>query len=936
MVLRGQSIPEISESRDSFKEFFPEKVRSFDKFMEEYSVQAIIKQIKNRQDFCGINMSRPTGKQAEQAAEMLDAWFTIKKNQRIDEKNVFKVFSHLGFFPLRASVRNLPRRTLVDLHTEVIRDRNRCPVASFGSGTNGLYRVLFIWDRPPVDDLINEVSLLPHGGSLIVCHFGRMSEQRWRELGQHCKERRRNLVLIDDSMVLYLCGERGSRLPVMFNCALPFTFLEPYVTTAGLVPPEMFYGRLRERESIIDSMGSCFIYGGRQLGKTVLLRDVERIVNEGKDSGQRALWIDLKVQGIGYDRSIDEVWTLLTSELKRIEILPAGTSPHIGPDRLFDYILEWLNDDSGRRILILLDEADRFLDIDGKLEFINSSRLKGLMDRTNRRFKIVFAGLHNVQRSTSLENHPLAHYGEPICIGPLLENGEWREARALVERPFSSLGYRFESPDLVTRILSQTNYYPSLVQLYCQQLLGHVNNPYGAAAEGKEGPPYIITSRHVEDAYQSNDLRKAIRDRFIWTLQLDQRYEVIAYSIAYGSTTNLEMALAGGFSIEWIREEALSWWPKGFERDPTFESFKVLLEEMVGLGILRPIGEGHYGLRSPNVIALMGTQDEIEAELLFCSQWEAPAEYEAATFRNAYSQDQSRRSPLTAQQESELRARKNGVSLIFGAKASGLEEVASFLKLSCGDDFFVQLDGATDLTSFSEGLKELETRQKQGTTILLVDYHSPWSEGWVYNSLDRIGKLKSKTSFVRFIFLADPKTAWNLSEKGNFYLSQMIDAGASFMSLKPWNDSALRQWLQDCSFGPRDQAGRSRITSITGNWPVLLRSFWEKVRHDLHNWERHLDELRKKLTTQESAEKLAMEFGIEPGECRMVLQTLHDYGETSSQDLAELLESISPDLVKQVLNWADLLNFASKTGKAQWKLNHVVGNTLDLIRKKSA
>jgi hypothetical protein len=89
------------------------------------------------------------------------------------------------------------------------------------------------------------------------------------------------------------------------------------------------------------------------------------------------------------------------------------------------------------------------------------------MDQTGRRFKVVFAGLHNVRRTTTVSNHPLAHYEQPICVGPLLENGEWREARALVERPLASLGYRFESPDLVTRILSQTNYYPSLSRSKC-------------------------------------------------------------------------------------------------------------------------------------------------------------------------------------------------------------------------------------------------------------------------------------------------------------------------------------------------------------------------------------------------------------------------------------------------------------------------------------
>jgi len=49
------------------------------------------------------------------------------------------------------------------------------------------------------------------------------------------------------------------------------------------------------------------------------------------------------------------------------------------------------------------------------------------MEKTNRRFKVVFAGLHNVQRATKEQNHPLAHFGEPICIGPLLNRGKERK-----------------------------------------------------------------------------------------------------------------------------------------------------------------------------------------------------------------------------------------------------------------------------------------------------------------------------------------------------------------------------------------------------------------------------------------------------------------------------------------------------------------------------
>jgi hypothetical protein len=349
---------------------------------------------------------------------------------------------------------------------------------------------------------------------------------------------------------------------------------------------------------------------------------------------------------------------------------------------------------------MLLDEADRFLESDGKIagaEFQHASRIKGLMDRTNRRFKAVFAGLHNVQRTTRQENHPLAHYGDAICVGPLLEDGEWREARALIEEPLASIGYRFESPDLVTLILSQTNYYPSLIQLYCSQLLEGVSDPVRAAFDLRNIPPYWITAKHVNDAYQSPALRDSVRQRFDLTLQLDRRYEVMALAVAYNSLATEGHAIVDGFSASWLREEAMYWWPEGFKDSSSHDAIRALADEMVGLGVLRSAGPGTYALRSPNVLLLMGDQDNILRQL--DRKREIPIEYEPGVFRSAFrrndseqSVDPARRSPLTAQQESELRSRANGVSVILGSTAAGQRDLEPFLSLAFGPEYFILIN----------------------------------------------------------------------------------------------------------------------------------------------------------------------------------------------------------------------------------------------------
>ena len=47
---------------------------------------------------------------------------------------------------------------------------------------------------------------------MIVLYLGRMTVQRRRDLARLCWERRRTFIVIDEALILYLCGERDSRL----------------------------------------------------------------------------------------------------------------------------------------------------------------------------------------------------------------------------------------------------------------------------------------------------------------------------------------------------------------------------------------------------------------------------------------------------------------------------------------------------------------------------------------------------------------------------------------------------------------------------------------------------------------------------------------------------------------------------------------------------
>ena len=355
--------------------------------------------------------------------------------------------------------------------------------------------------------------------------MGRMSEQRRRDLAYQCRRRRRTLLVIDEVNVFYVCAARGPRLPVLMRCCLPFTVADPYTTTAGLVPEEMFFGRRRERELIVERYGTNLVYGGRRLGQDG--SPPRRRATLPRPSTRRVHPMD-RSAGRGHRRNAAD--RRCVGRSWRIALKKLGVLSHTAqrPETIQRNVTDWLAGDDRRRIVLLLDEADAFLESDSKAQqpYANLNALKGMMDATGRGFKVVFAGLHNVQRTSRDINTPLAHLGEPICIGPLLGGGEAREAIEMVTVPLAALGYRFDPPDLPLRVLSHTNYYPSLIQLFCKELLEHLASI--AVFDPKASPPYTVTAGHLEEAYQSQKLRKAILHRFNLTLDLDPRYRLIA------------------------------------------------------------------------------------------------------------------------------------------------------------------------------------------------------------------------------------------------------------------------------------------------------------------------------------------------------------------------------------------------------------------------
>jgi hypothetical protein len=929
VLCRGERLPDIPEAIDTLLDLVNTKHDGLVAVLEDKAKppKALISDVQDGRSIGPLRLNNITGTQLKEAADMLRAWMRMKSDQAATQPSLKTVFSALGISATSVKVSKKGRhRAWADVETDPITDRDLCSVHDYGSRARGRYRVFCVWNRPNEEDLLYEIGDTANAAPLVVFFFGRMTLRQRRNFAQLCVDKRRTVVVVDDTLILYLCGVRGSRTSSLFDCTIPFTFVnEAYVTTASLVPPELFYGRRRERASIIEPMGTCFIFGGRQLGKTALLRDVARCFDGDPD--RLAIWLDLKGEGIGYDRPPDAIWDLLREHLQRCGVLDAKMPAHTGIDRVFQHVHNWVDENPNRRLLLLLDEADRFLKADGRDEFARSSKIKALMDRTERRFKTVFAGLHNVQRATRLANHPLAHYGEPVCIGPLLDGGEWREARALIERPMSTLGFRFESPDLVTRILSRTNYYPSLIQLYCSHLLRYLTNSQVVHFDSAKCPPYVITSKHIDKVYESQNLRHEIRKRFMLTLELDPRYEVIAFAIAL-YTADTESAHREGFDVEWIWDTAKTFWPGGFDEIRSYDAFKALLDEMVGLGVLRQVATDAYALRSPNIVALLGTVEEIERELDSCLSLDPPVEYEASVFRSALrtedGPDNSRRNPLTAAQESSLSAREHGLTIVCGTEASGLADVPLFIRTRFGDSFAAIT--ASGVSEFTEAVETEARSRPEGTSLLFVEHHLPWDSDWLRAAAHVLARLRSRSAILRILFIADPSRTWE------YVCADGVPSGvASAISLSPWHYDALRQWLTDNGFAHPTEEEQGRIREVTGHWPILLSELLRSCGKDRGHLTKHLCDLESRFGEPSYAEAMQRSFGLTAAPCTDVLRAIGTFDFLQLAEVQELLETTEAAKVAKLLRWAELLCLIRREGDGRFSLDPIVKQLLHKV-----
>lgn len=612
--------------------------------------------------------------QLEEMALAFESWHALKKMHSGDAEahlRLYNVLRHLGF--LMDDPRDVQRR-------EAARDWEyweasvsvSSPVPEFGSEAHGRIRVLLVSGRTRaehISTIFRAAGLSPNDATLVL-YMGAMPDEDLQETARWAKRTSVKTIVVDEVLLLFLARQTTNRLQALMRCALPASGINPYRPDGGAdLAPEMFFGRERQVNDLLDINGPTFVYGGRKLGKSSLLA---RVYHEAHQPDKNRFSFVIPVQGLGqpgHPYEPEDFWNVVAQHMRGVKELRFRSQAR-KPSSIVDAIRAHFRDNPDIRLTVLVDEVDDWLTADAERNFVNVSLINQLMTETNRRFRVIFAGVHSVRRFRHIPNQPLV--GRAVVVGPL----EAREAVKVVAEPMEMLGYSLTNEALL-RVLSAVNYHPALLQFFCHALVSWLH-------EGQIMPPYTVTLADVEKVMVKSKLQEHIQDRFLLTLNLDTHYGVLVRAIVLDQWESRN-GFSKAYSLHELWEHGSLWWKDGFEH-LTPDQLRGYVDELRDMGVLADVGGGRYRVHSPNLVRLLGTQRDLEEGLerilreasgaAGASKWAAPDE----VYPKLIGAGETVYSPLSTGQLRLLWRERSGITLVAGSRATGIDQVVPALR----------------------------------------------------------------------------------------------------------------------------------------------------------------------------------------------------------------------------------------------------------------
>jgi hypothetical protein len=354
----------------------------------------------------------------------------------------------------------------------------------------------------------------------------------------------------------------------------------------------------------------------------------------------------------------------------------------------------------------------------------------------------------------------------------------------------------------------------------------------------------LIRQTDIENIESNSDVRRLSGERFDMTLNLDKRYTVAIY----GLIAAYDKAI-GHFTVSQALEVARTWVPEEFEH-MSESGFESLLEELVGLGVLRldDKAKRRYALRNQSILQLIGSMDDIQHKLQQAIQGLKDHEQDVLTCHATGAGSSNVPSPLSLQDERTILsakppegAPKYSVSLIMGTPAlgmtlkemqAGFNAINEFQSGSAMAKYETQVfsDAVTiDLKRFSERIHTaIDTWAAARPAVVLISLEECTSIDRIMDLISIANEKASKATRLkhplRLVFLLGAKAMW--SWHSHSWLTSTPNEIGGQVNLNRWTRHACESLLeqQGMSFTPEQG---EMLRTVTEGWYAYLINFIE-------------------------------------------------------------------------------------------------------------
>nr|MCW1966746.1 AAA family ATPase [Anaerolineae bacterium] len=304
-----------------------------------------------------------------------------------------------------------------------------------------------------------------------------------------------NLAVLsyDDTINIMLARDAAKALAILIASQRDLSLISPFKPKSA-VAESMFLGREQETRQVVSGIeqGSYAIIGNRRIGKTSLLRNIERQLGA---KAQQILPIYIDAQAAKDTADIIRI-------LKRGDIVLRDNSLAAVEEAFY------AQKQTGRLPVMLIDEADALFIADRHTGEQLGQRFRAWSQAGLCRF--VFCGSGGLARLMADPESGFFNFAQQLTLGYLTPE----HARELLRRPLEHLGVDLvEANTLLSKVVELTSGHPSIVQLTGKYLVDETIN--------KRLDRRVVPD-DIDDLYHNSEFAKAYLETVLGEIRLRQ------------------------------------------------------------------------------------------------------------------------------------------------------------------------------------------------------------------------------------------------------------------------------------------------------------------------------------------------------------------------------------------------------------------------------